>query len=108
MELKLGTTIGDYSLTVVTGGAAPQEDGGITRAWIEDPKVYVNIPMPQWWWWVLWEQRWLQSAVLLNVGVIAEKTCLEGKWDFEIFREIFASFLLDVSLHVCKKNAKVL
>ena len=47
VELKVGTPIGDYRLPVVTGGAEPQEGGGIARAWIEDPKVYRGIPMPQ-------------------------------------------------------------
>ena len=36
-----------YRLPVVTGRAEPQEGGGIARAWIEDPKVYPSIPMPQ-------------------------------------------------------------
>ena len=40
-ELQVGTPIGDYSLPGVTGGAEPQEGGGIARAWIVvDPKVY--------------------------------------------------------------------
>ena len=33
-----------YRLPVVTGGAEPQEGGGIARAWIEDPIVYPGIP----------------------------------------------------------------
>ena len=35
-----------YSLPVVAGIAEPQEGGGISRAGIEDPKVYPGIPMP--------------------------------------------------------------
>ena len=49
VELKVETPIGDYRLPVVTGRAEPQEGDGIARAWIEDPKVYPGIPMPQWW-----------------------------------------------------------
>ena len=30
-----------YRLPVVTGGAEPQEGGGIARAWIEDPSVKI-------------------------------------------------------------------
>ena len=37
--------IGDYRLPVVTRGVEPQEGSGIARAWIEDLKVYPNIPM---------------------------------------------------------------
>ena len=47
VELKVGTPIRDYRLSVVTGGAEPQEGGGIARTWIEDLKVYPGIPMPQ-------------------------------------------------------------
>ena len=47
VELKVGTPIGDYRLPVVSGRAELQEGGGIARAWIEDPKVYPGIPMPQ-------------------------------------------------------------
>ena len=37
-------------MPVVTGGAEPQEDGGIVRAWIVvDPNVYSDIRMPQGW-----------------------------------------------------------
>ena len=41
-----GDAIGN-SIDVVTEGAEPQEGGVIARAWIEDPKVYLGIPMPQ-------------------------------------------------------------
>ena len=34
-------------MPVVTGGAEPQEGGGIVRARIMDEKVYPGIPMPQ-------------------------------------------------------------
>ena len=47
VELKVGTPVGvSYTLSVVTGGAEPQEGGGIARAWIVDPKIYRDIPMP--------------------------------------------------------------
>ena len=45
-------SFGDYGLPVVTGWAEPQEGGGIAWAWIDEPKVYPGIPMPQWWRWV--------------------------------------------------------
>ena len=47
VELKVETPIWDYRLPVVTGRAEPQEGGDIARAWIEDPKIYPSIPMPQ-------------------------------------------------------------
>ena len=37
-----------YGLPVVTGGAEPQEGGGITRAVMEDPKIYSGTPVLQW------------------------------------------------------------
>ena len=33
-------------MPVVTGGAEPQEGGGIARAWITDPKVYPVYQCP--------------------------------------------------------------
>ena len=66
VELKVGTSIEDYRLPVVTGGADPQEGGGIARAWIEDPKVYPGIPMPNDGAGCLREQWLLQAAVLLK------------------------------------------
>ena len=45
--MKVGTSIGDYKLPLVTGGAKPQEGGGIAWAWIVGPKVYPGIPVPQ-------------------------------------------------------------
>ena len=47
VELKVGTSVGDYKLPVVTGGAEPQEGGEIAQAWIIDLKVYpmtVSVP----------------------------------------------------------------
>ena len=44
-----------YRLPVVTGEAEPQDGGGIARAWIEVPKAYPGIPMPQGWGCVLEE-----------------------------------------------------
>ena len=35
-----------YRQPVFTGGAEPQEDGMIARAWIVDPKVYPGITRP--------------------------------------------------------------
>ena len=49
VELKVGTPIGDYRLTVVTGGVEPQESSWIALACIEDSMVYPGIPMPQTW-----------------------------------------------------------
>ena len=50
IEFKVGTPIpyGDSidCLYRLTRGAEPQEGGGLARAWIEDPKVYPGIPMP--------------------------------------------------------------
>ena len=46
VELKMGTLVGSYWLLVVTGGAEPQEGGGIVWAWIADLKVYPGITMP--------------------------------------------------------------
>ena len=37
----------DSNLSLVTGGAEPQEGGGIARAPITDPKVYPVIPTAQ-------------------------------------------------------------
>ena len=34
-------------MSVVTGGAEPQEDDGIARAWIKDAKIQPGAPMPQ-------------------------------------------------------------
>ena len=44
----MGTPIGDYWLPVgrVTDATEPRDDGGIARAWIADPKVYLGIPIP--------------------------------------------------------------
>ena len=46
-----GTPIGNYWLPVVTGGgeAEPQKGGEIARAWIADPKVYLDIPVSHCW-----------------------------------------------------------
>ena len=55
VELKVGTPIGDYRLPVVTGKEEPQEGGGIARAWIEDPKVYLG-----------W--RWVPEGTVVATG----------------------------------------
>ena len=48
IELKVETPIGDYiDCLRSTGGAEPQETGGIARALIVDLKIYPGIPMPQ-------------------------------------------------------------
>ena len=57
-------------MPVVTGGAEPQEGGGIARAWIEDPKVYPGIPMPQGW-------RWVTEGTVVATGNRFDKI-----WDF--------------------------
>ena len=62
--MKVDTHVGNYWLPVVTGGAEPQEGGGIAQSWITDPKLYPGIPMPKNGTWVLREQWWLQTAVL--------------------------------------------
>ena len=56
-----------YGLTVVTGVAEPQEGGGITRAVIEDPKIYPGTPVPQWCRWVPEETAVATAAVLLKL-----------------------------------------
>ena len=55
---------------IVTEGAEPQEGGGIARAWVEDPKVYTGIPMPQWRRLCQRGQWRLQTAVLLIFGFL--------------------------------------
>ena len=64
-----------YELPVVTGGAEPQEGGGITRAVIEDPKIYPGTPVPQWCRWVPEETAVATAAVLLNCMVFVDNTC---------------------------------
>ena len=66
VELKVETPNGDYSLPAVTGGATPQEGGGIVQARIvkskgplytNDPKMYC-VP-----------EGWLQKGILLKFVV---------------------------------------
>ena len=56
-----------YGLPVVTGGAEPQEGGGITRAVIEDPKIYPGTPLLQWCRWVPEETAVATAVVLLKL-----------------------------------------
>ena len=67
VELKVRTPNGDYSLPVVTGGAAPQEGGVIVQARIAKPKgipLYINDPKIYW-----VPEGWLQKGILLKFVV---------------------------------------
>ena len=80
-----------YRLPVVTRRAELQKGGGIARAWIEDPKVYPGIPMPQWW-------RWVPEGKLVATGgrfvkivgfllLILAKLCWLTSWKVLVWRQ---------------------
>ena len=55
-----------YRLSVVTGGAEPQEIGGRTRSWIVDSRLYLGIQVPQWRCSCQRGKWWLMAADLLQ------------------------------------------
>ena len=85
-----------YRLPVVTVRAEPQEGGEIARAWIEDPKVYPGIQMPQWW-------RWVPKGTVVASGgrfvkilgfllLILAKLCWLTSWKVLAWRQGLVSF----------------